>query len=298
MSELRLQGVYVPLITPFAVDGSVDIKALVGLSNRYLDAGVAGLVPLGTTGESAGLDVDEKRAVVEAVGQVCSERKVPMIVGAGTNSTHTTVAAVQALKDAPGLAAVLIVVPYYVRPSELGIVKHFETVASASPVPVVMYNIATRTGKHLPASHVLAAAEHPNIKGIKQASTGLDVDTLQLLAGAPEEFAVLGGEDPFLFPLTLMGGRGAIAATAHVCTARFVSMIEHGLAGRVEQGRADAEALLPVVQACFAEPNPAVFKGVLHAQGLIASADVRAPLMNASHGAISAALSAIDAATP
>lgn len=297
MSQFQLQGVYVPLVTPFAADGSVDLEAIATLSHHYLDAGVAGLVPLGTTGESAGLDAEEKRSIVDVVGRVCVERNAPMIVGAGTNSTRTTIAAVESLKDAPGLAAVLIVVPYYVRPSELGIVTHFEAVASASSVPVVLYNVGARTGRHLPAASVLAVAEHPNIIGIKQAAAGLDTDTLQLLSGAPEDFAVLGGEDAFLFPLTVMGARGAIAATAHVCTTRFVSMIEHGLAGRVAEGRADAEALLPVVQACFAEPNPAVFKGVLHAQGLIPTADVRAPLMNASHGAISAALSAIDAAT-
>ena len=297
MTDLQLRGVYVPLITPFAVGGAVDGDALGRLAHHYLDAGAAGLVPLGTTGETSALDADEKRTVIDVVGAICAARSVPMIVGAGTNSTRSTIANVQAIAGSPGLAAVLIVVPYYVRPSEPGIVQHYQSVADESSVPVIMYNVGVRTGRHLTAPYVLEAAAHPNIIGIKQAATGLDSDTLQLLAGAPDAFSVLGGEDPFLFPVTLMGGQGAIAATAHVCTERFVSMIEHGLAGRVAEGRADAEALLPVVQACFAEPNPAVFKAVLHAQGLIASADVRAPLMNASRGVISAALSAIDAAT-
>ncbi len=297
MSSLELRGVYVPLITPFRSDGEVDLDSLTALSHQYLDAGCAGLVPLGTTGESAALDAEEKQSIVRAVGAVCVEREAPMIVGAGTNNTKTTVAAVRALEGSAGLSAVLIVVPYYVRPSDAGVVQHFRAVADASPVPVVMYNVGMRTGKHLPAQAVLTAADHPNIVGIKQASS-VDSDALQLLANAPADFAILGGEDAFLFPMTLMGARGAIAATAHVCTERFVAMIDHGLRGEVDAGRAHAEALLPVAQACFAEPNPSVFKGVLTAQGRIACADVRGPLTNASSGAVSAALSAIDAATP
>jgi 4-hydroxy-tetrahydrodipicolinate synthase len=200
---------------------------------------------------------------------------------------------VRELADVPGLSGVLIVVPYYVRPSEAGIVAHFRAVADASPVPVVLYNIAIRTGRNLSAASVLAAATHPNIAGIKQAAVGLDIDTLELLRGAPEDFAVMGGEDPFLYPIVLMGGSGAICASAHVCTEQFVSMIECGLAGKVDEGRAHAEALLPVVQACFAEPNPAVFKAVLHAQGRIPTPDVRMPLTNASPAAVDAALAAI-----
>ncbi len=292
---LQLRGVYLPLITPFAADGSVAVDAITALSHEYLDAGATGLVPLGTTGESAALTADEKRAVIDACSAVCVDRGAQLIVGAGTNSTASTVAAVQGLAGTPGLSAVLIVVPYYVRPSEAGIVAHFRAVADASPVPVVLYNVAFRTGRNLSAASVLEAATHPNIIGIKQAAAGLDLDTLELLRGAPDDFAVLGGEDPFLFPVSLMGGAGAICASAHVLTAQFVSMIECGLAGKVEEGRAHAEALLPVVNACFAEPNPAVFKGVLHAQGRIPTPDVRMPLTNASGPAIDAALAAIAA---
>ena len=292
---LQLRGVYVPLITPFAADGTVAVDAITALGHEYLDAGATGLVPLGTTGESAALTADEKRAVIDACSAVCVERGAQLIVGAGTNSTASTVAAVQGLAGTPGLSAVLIVVPYYVRPSEAGIVAHFRAVADASPVPVVLYNVGLRTGRNLPAASVLEAATHPNIIGIKQAATGLDLDTLELLRGAPDDFAVLGGEDPFLFPIMLMGGAGAICASAHVCTEQFVSMIECGMAGKVDEGRAHAEALLPVVQACFAEPNPAVFKGVLHAQGRIPTPDVRLPLLNASGPAIKAAMAAIAA---
>ena len=190
-------------------------------------------------------------------------------------------------------------VPYYVRPSEAGIVEHFKAVAAASPVPVVIYNIPTRTGRDLSSVGVLELAHTPNVTGIKQAHDTLDADTLRILAGAPSHFSVLGGEDTILFPVALMGGAGTISASAHLCTERFVAMIECGLSGKVDDGRVHAEALLPVVQACFAEPNPSVFKGVLHAQGLIPTPDVRLPLVNASRSSgESQALEAVTAAVP
>jgi 4-hydroxy-tetrahydrodipicolinate synthase len=285
------------LITPFAADGSVAVDAVTLLCHEYLDAGATGIVALGTTGEASALSAEEKRAVIDACATVCSERSAQLIVGAGSNNTAATVEAVKGLAGTPALAAALIVVPYYVRPSEAGIVAHFNAVADASPVPVVLYNIALRTGRNLSAAGVIEAARHPNIAGIKQAAAGLDLDTLELLAGAPDHFAVLGGEDPFLFPLVLMGGTGAICASAHVCTERFVAMIECALAGKLDDGRAHAEALLPVVKSLFAEPNPAVFKGVLHAQGRIPTADVRLPLVNASDEAVQATLARVHAAS-
>lgn len=294
MAAVRvLQGVYVPLITPFAADGSVATDAVERLCHEYLDAGCAGIVALGTTGETSSLEPDEQRVVVDRCAAVCAERDAHLVVGAGSNSTARTVAAVGALHGTPALVATLIVVPYYVRPSEAGIVEHFKSVAAASPVPVVVYNIPARTGRNLGPAGMLELASTPNIVGVKQAQAALDAETLEILARAPRSFSVLGGEDTLLFPLTLMGGAGAISAAAHVCTARFVAMIECGLAGKVDDGRAHAEALLPVVQAMFAEPNPAVFKGVLHGQGRIPTPDVRPPLTRATLGAVERAMAAI-----
>lgn len=295
-TERLLQGVYVPLITPFAADGTVAVDAIDRLCHDYLDAGCAGIVALGTTGETTSLDDDEQRVVIDRCAAACAERGAQLIVGAGTNNTKKTIAAVTALRGTPALAAALIVVPYYVRPSEAGIVEHFKAVAGASPVPVVVYNIPARTGRNLGPSGLVELAQVPNIAGVKQALPAFDAETLEILARAPREFSVLGGEDTWLFPLALMGGAGTISAAAHVCTHRFVSMIECGLAGKVDDGRAHAEALLPVVQACYAEPNPSVFKGVLHAQGRIPTPDVRLPLVNASASAVERALAAVTAA--
>jgi 4-hydroxy-tetrahydrodipicolinate synthase len=224
---------------------------------------------------------------------VCGDTGAQLIVGAGTNDTRTTIARHEELAGVPGVAASLAVVPYYVRPSEAGIVAHVTAVAERSPVPLVLYNVPYRTGRGLGATSLLELAAHPDVVGLKQAVGGVDADTLRVLAGAPPSFSVLGGDDAFLLPIVLMGGAGAIAAAAHVRTADFVQMIDDGLAGRVEDARTPAQALLPVVLALFAEPNPAVIKGVLHAQGRIPTPDVRMPLSAASKSAVEDALAAI-----
>jgi 4-hydroxy-tetrahydrodipicolinate synthase len=287
--------VYVPLVTPFTEDDAVDLAALESLARDALDAGAAGLIALATTGEPTSLDEEERAAAVDVCARVSADRGGTLVVGAGTYDTRTTIARHEALADVPGVAASLAVVPYYVRPTEAAIVKHFQVVAERSPVPLVVYNIPYRTGRGLGAAALLELAATDNVAGLKQAVGSIDADTLAVLAGAGEDFAVLGGDDPFLYPLVLMGGRGAVSASAHVCTSRFVEMIECGLAGRVAEGRAHSEALLPLVRALFAEPSPAPLKAVLHAQGRIPTPHVRMPLADASpdvaERAIAAALS-------
>jgi 4-hydroxy-tetrahydrodipicolinate synthase len=291
-SDVDIHGLWVPLITPFDADGEVDTAAIDRLCRDYLRAGARGIVALGTTGESTALDAGEKRAVIDVCSAVCSELHAPLIVGTGTNNTRTTVEATAALAGIPAVVGALVVVPYYVRPSDEGVLAHYRAVASTSPVPLVAYNIAYRTGKTLGATTLLELAEIDNVAGIKQ-SSGLDADTLALLAGAPEGFQVLCGEDLYIYPMLMMGAAGAISAPSHLCTERFVAMVECGFAAKHEDGRAHAEALLPVVKASFVEPNPCVVKGVLHAQGRIATPDLRLPMTPASQGAIDACLAAV-----
>jgi 4-hydroxy-tetrahydrodipicolinate synthase len=288
-----LEGVFVPLITPFDEAGRVDVASVERLAAESVEAGAAGIVALGTTGEASALDDAERSQVVAACARVCADRGAQLVVGAGTNDTRTTIERHEQLGDVPGVVASLAVVPYYVRPSEAGILAHFTAVADRSPVPLVLYNVPYRTGRGLRVGSLLELAGHPNVAGVKQAVGGVDAETLRLLAEAPPSFAVLGGDDAYLLPIVLMGGSGAIAAAAHVQTSDFVRMIDDGLAGRLVDARARAKALLPVVLALFAEPNPAVIKGVLHAQGRIPTPDVRMPLTNASPSAVEAALAAI-----
>jgi dihydrodipicolinate synthase/N-acetylneuraminate lyase len=193
--------------------------------------------------------------------------------------------------------ASLAVVPYYVRPSEAAIVAHFQAVAKRSPVPLIVYNIPYRTGRGLGSDALLELAGTENIVGVKQAVGGIDADTLLVLADAPPSFSVLGGDDAFLFPLVLMGGAGAIAASANVATDRYAAMIDAGAASEVSEGRRLAESLLPLTHALFAEPSPAVIKGVLHAQGRIPTPHVRMPLADASPAAIGQTQRVLEALT-
>lgn len=290
---LDLRGLWVPLVTPFNADDRVDAAALGRLARRVLADGARGLVALGTTGEPATLDADEQRLVIDVCADACAAAGAPLIIGAGTSSTRATVTAVQALRGVPGLVAVLVVVPYYTRPSPEAIVDHYRVVATESPVPVVAYNIPYRTGRGLDADHLRALAALTGVAGVKQAVGALDADTLAVLGAAPPGFHVLSGDDAFIAPTLLMGGHGAIAAAAHLCTSAFAAMVDAALAGDVLAARRYADALLPVVQAGFAEPSPALWKAALHAAGEVASPALRAPMTAASPTALGYLLDAV-----
>jgi 4-hydroxy-tetrahydrodipicolinate synthase len=289
-SDFRPSGLFPPLITPFTEDDGVDLDSLEKLAAQVIDDGAAGIVALATTGEATSLTAEERDVVVAACAAVCADKGAVLIVGAGTNDTRTTIERHEALAQVPGATASLAVVPYYVRPSEQAIVRHFELVAERSPVPVLIYNIPYRTGRGLGAEALLELAAVDGIAGCKQAVGGIDADTLTVLAKAPDGFAMLAGDDPYIYPVVLMGARGAIAASSHVATRRFAEMVAAALDGRLDEGREHHEALFPLAQALFAEPSPAVIKAVLHAQGRIPTPDVRMPLANASDEATKRAL--------
>jgi 4-hydroxy-tetrahydrodipicolinate synthase len=292
--HLDLQGLWVPIVTPFDDHDEVDTAALRGLAAGVLDAGATGIVALGTTGEPATLTVAERIHVVSICADVCRSRDRRLMVGAGTNSTRTTLEEVAMWNElAPDAAALLVVVPYYTRPSEAGVVAHLRAVAAASTVAIVVYNIPYRTGRGLGADALRELAATPNIVGVKQAVGAVDRDTLAVLAARPEGFDVLCGDDAFIAPLTLLGASGAIAAASHVRTADFAVLVATALAGDVTATAALAHDLLPVVDAGGAEPSPAVWKAALHACGLIATPSVRAPLTPASPAATAALLGAL-----
>ena len=277
-----LAGLWVPVITPLDGGGAVDAVALGRLARRLLDDGCAGLVALGTTGEPATLCPDERRAVVDVCAQACVEASKPLMVGVGSNCTRSTIDDAAALEGTPALAAFLIVVPYYTRPTPAGIIDHFQAIAAASPTPIVAYNVPYRTGRGLDAEALLELAGTPGIVGLKQAVGALDHDTLELLRRKPAGFQVLAGDDAFIAPTILMGGVGAIAASGHVCTNLFARMIDAARTGSSDTVGTLANALLPVVTTGFAEPNPACWKAALHAAGQIATATLRLPMSQAS----------------
>lgn len=290
--DLKLRGLYVPLITPFADDGELDPRALDKLAHTVLDAGAAGLVALGTTGEHATLTPAERRVVLDTCARVARERGVPLIAGTGSNDTAGSAAALRDLAAWPEIAAALVVVPYYTRPSQDGVVAHFTRLAAESPVPLLVYNIPYRTGRTLSGETLLRLAAVPGIAGLKHAAGGIDAATMTLLAGAPEGFAVLGGDDMFVSPLLALGAAGGILACAHLRTGEFAALIDAWHAGEVTRAREITRRLTALSAALFAEPNPVVIKGVLHARGAIPSPAVRLPLLPASPGAVHAALAA------
>jgi 4-hydroxy-tetrahydrodipicolinate synthase len=264
---MTLSGVYVPLITPFDDAGAVALGALEALAHEILDAGVAGLVALGTTAEPGSLSPAERDAVLDVVARVCQQRSAQLLSGGDYR---------------PGVTAALSLVPPFVRPGEDGVVAHFAALAAASPVPVVVYHVPYRTGQALSAETVRRIAALPGVAGIKYAVGGIDAAAVELLADPPAGFAVLGGDDVFVSPLLAMGAHGGILASAHVMTDRFVAMAEAWRAGDAARARALGHQLAPMSAAMFAEPNPTVIKATLHAQHRIPSATVRPPLLPAS----------------
>ncbi|MGI5160156.1 4-hydroxy-tetrahydrodipicolinate synthase family protein [Microbispora sp. CA-102843] len=285
---MTLSGIHVPLITPFAEDGEIAFEAIEGLAYSVLDDGASGIVALGTTAEVATLAEEERRAVIEICGRVCRERGATLTVGAGSSDTRSTAEALRALKGEADAA--LVTVPAFVRPSEAGVLAHFTALAEQTPVPLVVYNIPYRTGQSVGVATLRRLGELPMVAGVKHAVGGVDLDTVALLADPPEDFAVLAGDDPFLSALLALGASGGILASAHLCTGEFAELVQAWRAGDVEHARALGHRLSLMSAAMFAEPNPTVLKGVLHAQGRIPTASVRLPLVPASQASIEAAL--------
>ncbi|MEV6977085.1 dihydrodipicolinate synthase family protein [Kitasatospora sp. NPDC093806] len=288
---MELKGIHVPLVTPFAADGSVALDALEKLAGSLLDDGAAGLVALGTTGEPAALSAEERRRVIEVCAAVCADRGAPLLVGAGVPGTAAAAEELAGLADrVPGVAGALVTTPSFVRAGEAGTVAHFRALAEASSVPLVVYHIPYRTGQALSAGALLELAALPGVVGVKYATGGLDEAAVQLLAAAPAGFAVLSGEDAFLAPMLALGAAGGILASAHLATARYVELVEAWEAGDVARARALGHRLTGLALAAFAAPNPTVIKGVLHAQGRIPTPDVRLPLLPAGAAEVSAAV--------
>lgn len=286
----RLGGIHVPLVTPFTPDGRIALEALEGLAHTVLDAGAAGLVALGTTGEPATLTPEEKAAVVEVCARVCRERRVMLTVGAGSSDTLGSAAALAELARRPEVTGALVTVPYFTRPSQAGVLAHFTRLAAAAPVPLILYHVPYRTGRLLDSATLRALARLPGVAGIKYATGGVDQEAVELLGDLPEGFAVLAGDDVFASPLLALGAAGAVLASAHLATERFVELAAAWRDGHLARARELGHRLAALSAAVFAEPNPTVVKGALYALGRIPAPDVRLPLLPAERTSVDAAL--------
>ncbi|MEU4732877.1 dihydrodipicolinate synthase family protein [Streptomyces sp. NPDC023588] len=287
---LPLGGIHVPLVTPFTPTGDIAAEALEALAHEVLDAGATGIVALGTTGEAAGLDEAERDLVNDVCARVCGERGALLTVGAGANGTRAAEASLARLTRWPQARAALVTVPSFVRPSAAGVLAHFERLAEVSPVPLIVYHIPYRTGQPLDAAALRALGALPGVAGMKYAGGGIGEDTVALLGDLPDGFEVLAGDDAYASALLALGATGGILASAHLATARFAELVAAWRAGDVARARPLGHALARMSAAAFAEPNPAVVKGVLHAQGRIPSPGVRLPLLPASEKAVAATL--------
>lgn len=274
------QGAMVAIVTPFR-NGKVDEAAYRDLIEFQIDNGTRGIIPCGTTGESATLSVQEHERVIEiAVEQ--TNKRVPVIAGTGSNNTEEAVSLTRHARKA-GADAVLMISPYYNKPTQEGLFRHFEKVARAVDIPIVLYNIPGRTAINIEPDTMARLAKLENIVGVKEASGSMKQIT-DIIARCGPDFTVVSGEDYLTFPLLCVGGKGVISVVSNVAPRDMAGMCDLFLAGRFEESRKLYYRLLPLCHALFYETNPAPAKAALVMMGKIASDEVRLPLVPMSEG--------------
>ena len=278
MFTVEFEGVLVPNVTPFT-DGEVDEESLRRLVDYLIDSGASGIVPCGTTGESATLSHDEHIRVIEVVAEQVAGR-VPVVAGIGTNDTRETISLIDRVEELD-LQGYLVVCPYYNRPSQDGIVRHFQAVSGATSRSILVYNIPMRTGRNIDVGTVVKLSRIPNIVGIKDASGDIN-QTMNILGRAGGSFSVLSGEDHLLFSIACLGGHGGIMASAHVLPGEFLALNNAVREGNLDEARRLHYHLLPLVRVMFKEPNPAPAKAAMKLLGIIDSDELRMPLMAVS----------------
>ncbi|MBR5075543.1 MAG: 4-hydroxy-tetrahydrodipicolinate synthase [Bacteroidales bacterium] len=278
MKDLVLRGCGTALVTPFTADGAVDYEAYARMVDRQVAAGVHFLVPLATTGETPTLSQQEKVAIFQIVKAHAKGR--PIMPGVGVNSIPDTLANIRLLEPL-GPDALLVVVPYYNKPTQQGQYEYFKAVAAATSLPVVIYNVPGRTGANmLPDTVIRLANEVPNIRGIKEASGKYD-QVSEILRRAPEGFAVLSGDDDMTLAFMATGAHGVISVASNIAPKEVSAMTEALMRDDLATARALHHRLFPLFKACFAETSPIPAKAALAQMGEM-NATVRLPLAGAS----------------
>mgnify|MGYP001097143636 CR=1 FL=1 len=274
----ELRGTFTALITPFKQDGQIDKEGLRQLVELQLKGGVDGLVPCGTTGESATLSHEEKHVVVKTVVDA-SNGKVPVLAGAGTNNTADTLKLAKEFADV-GVDGLLLVVPYYNKPTQEGMFQHFKAVAQSVSLPVVLYNIPGRTASNLEVSTVQRLCEIMNIAGLKE-SSGNFSQIMRLVEMVGEKISIVSGDDPITLPIIALGGRGVISVASNLVPEEMSRLVDEALSGHFQEARQLHYQLLPLFDALFVETNPAPLKMAMSMLGLPAGT-VRLPLVPVS----------------
>ncbi len=277
-----LRGAFTALITPFTRDGAIDEPAFRRLVRWQLMAGIDGLVPCGTTGESPTLTTAEREwligTTVELVADRQSGERIPVIAGTGTNDTAATIAATRRAAEL-GADAALVVAPYYNRPDGRMLEAHFRAVADAGDLPIVVYNVPSRTGANVDAATFLRLAEHPRVIAVKEASGNLE-QIARICRDRPRDVAVLAGDDAWTLPLLALGGDGVVSVAGNEIPGELVALCAAARAGDWEAARRTHERWLPLFLGNFiGAPNPVPAKAALVLMGLLDSDMVRAPLL-------------------
>jgi 4-hydroxy-tetrahydrodipicolinate synthase len=267
-------GAFTAMVTPFR-NGEVDVEALEGMVEFQIEHGVHGLVPCGTTGETPALSEEEDRLVVSTVVRVANGR-VPVIAGTGSNSTDMAIKYTKMAEEV-GADGSLQVAPYYNKPTQEGLYRHFAAVAESTELPLVLYNIPGRTGVTISAETTARLAEIPNIVGTKEATHSMDMASdIRRLCG--EDFCILSGDDSLTLPLMSLGGTGVISVASNVAPGSVSDMVDALLGGDWERGRELHYELLPLFRALFVETNPIPVKTAASLLGLC-SDEMRLPMI-------------------
>jgi 4-hydroxy-tetrahydrodipicolinate synthase len=275
-----LSGTGVAVVTPFTVEHHVDHAALRGIIDHLIAGGVEYLVALGTTGESATLNAEEQKAVIETFVAHC-EGRIPLVLGAGGNDTRAICAKVNAYTQAYRPAAILSVSPAYNKPTQEGIYQHYRAVAASTDLPLILYNVPGRTASNVAAETTLRLAHDcANVVAVKEASTNLD-QCMRIMANKPADFQLISGDDPTTLPLIALGASGVISVTANALPQAFSQMVRAALSQDLVEARRLQYHLLPAMTLNFAEGNPAGVKQLMALQGLC-TPEVRLPLVKCS----------------
>lgn len=284
-------GTGVALITPFKEDLSVDTEALTDLVKDQIANGIEYLVVLGTTAESATLNHKEKE-LIKATVKKANSGKLPLVLGIGGNDTAGIVEEIKSA-DLDGFDAILSVSPYYNKPTQEGIYRHFKAVSEASPLPIILYNVPGRTSSNvLPETVNRIARDCEKVIGVKEAAGDI-VQAMKLISMVPDDFKVISGDDMITLPMTLAGGKGVISVIGQGLPKEFSNMVRAGLEGRVKEAYDLHYKIAPSIDLIFAEGNPAGIKALLAKKGLVKN-HLRLPLVEASESLTSKINSFVD----
>lgn len=273
-----MKGIWLPIITPLK-DNHIDINSYKKMLDYYIDKGITGIIPMGTTGESPALDDYEKELLLNITMEYVNGR-VPVFWGHGGNYTHKVIKNLKRIENS-GIDGILSVCPYYNRPSQEGIYQHFSAIAESTDLDILLYNIPYRTGRNIENETLFKLAQKHNIIGVKDASGDFSKST-DLLMHRPSDFCVMSGEDLTLFSSLALGANGGIVASAHLYTSHYLDLIDAFDKNDLKKAKKIWNKLFPIIPYLFKEPNPAPIKYLLHSLDLIESDDIRLPLVTCS----------------